>query len=254
MVWAFGSMTFVYFYMSFHLSSFFLSAVALLTIVCSMPLSMVLYWYIFQIDYYSSLHVLVLFIVIGIGADDVFVFVDAWKQSAAYPGVNESLEKRMAYTFRRAAKAMAVTSSTTAVAFLANAFSKLMPVKAFGLWAAILIPVNYILIILLFPAFLAFWERKVRDKCCVCKRCCKCCCKNQKVQDSSRAEHEKELEKEMTEQEKINLKYNKLPGVERFFANFWNRMIYLGKIPLVLIFLIFGCVAIYRASLISPLT
>ena len=34
-----------------------------------------------------------------------------------------TIEKRLSYSFRRAARAMAITSSTTAVAFFANALT-----------------------------------------------------------------------------------------------------------------------------------
>lgn len=84
----------------------------------------------------------------------------------------------MAYTIRRAYKAIAATSSTTAFAFLSNGFSSLMPVSAFGYFAAVVVPVNYILIVFYWPAFIVlyeikfrFWERAV-IKCCL--RSCKC--------------------------------------------------------------------------------
>jgi len=69
---------------------------------------------------------LVIFVVLGIAADDVFVFTDAWKQSAKEKALKDSINKRMAYTWRRAAKAMLVTSSTTGFAFIASSFSKLL--------------------------------------------------------------------------------------------------------------------------------
>ena len=70
--------------------------------------------------------------------------------------------KRMNYTWRRAAKAMLVTSSTTAFAFLASSFSKLMPIRSFGIFAAIIIPMNFILVITLYPAVLIIDERIVK--------------------------------------------------------------------------------------------
>ena len=67
---------------------------------------------------------MIIYIVLGIAADDIFVFFDAWKQSEHVdPEILDTKEKRLAYSWRRAVKAMAVTSSTTAVAFFANAFS-----------------------------------------------------------------------------------------------------------------------------------
>ena len=77
------------------------------------------------------MHLLIIFLVLGISADDIFVFVDAWRQSER---VDQSIVKhddihaRMAYTFRRAFRTMAFTSSTTAVAFFASYFSPLMPI------------------------------------------------------------------------------------------------------------------------------
>ena len=69
----------------------------------------------------------------------------------------------MAYTFRRASLAILATSSTTAFAFLSNGFSALMPVSAFGYFAFVVVPVNYILIVFYFPAFLIIYENQVKS-------------------------------------------------------------------------------------------
>lgn len=69
----------------------------------------------------------------------------------------------MAYTFRRASKSLLATSSTTAFAFMANGFSSLMPISAFGWFAFVIIPVNYVLIVLYFPAYLIVYENNVRE-------------------------------------------------------------------------------------------
>ena len=53
---------------------------------------------------------------------------------------------------------MLVTSSTTSVAFLANAFSPLMPIKAFGIFAGIIIPLNFLLVIFIFPSAVIMQE------------------------------------------------------------------------------------------------
>lgn len=76
----------------------------------------------------------------------------------------------MAVTFRRASKAMLATSSTTSAAFLATGFSSIMPISSFGIYAAILVPINYILVITFFPALLIIYEKKLKNSCC-------CCCK-----------------------------------------------------------------------------
>ena len=69
----------------------------------------------------------------------------------------------MAYSLRRSYKSILATSSTTALAFLSSGFSSLMPVSAFGYFAFLNIPVNYVLIIFYFPCFLVIYERTIRS-------------------------------------------------------------------------------------------
>lgn len=69
---------------------------------------------------------------------------------------------------------MAVTSSTTAVAFLANAFSDIMPLKAVTIYAAVIICVNYVQVVLFMPATLMFYKFYLQplnpfECCCVWK-------------------------------------------------------------------------------------
>ena len=64
--------------------------------------------------------------------------------------------------FRRASKSLLATSSTTAFAFMSNGFSTLMPVSAFGWFAFVVIPVNYILIVAYYPAFLIVYDKYVK--------------------------------------------------------------------------------------------
>jgi predicted RND superfamily exporter protein len=110
---------------------------------------------------------LVIFIVLGIAADDIFVFIDAWRQSEKIDSnILSDKKKRLAYSFRRAVRAMAVTSSTTSVAFFANYFSPLMPIRSFGIFAGIIVPVNYLLVVLMFPPATIFYERYFEGKGC----------------------------------------------------------------------------------------
>jgi predicted RND superfamily exporter protein len=108
---------------------------------------------------------MIIYIVLGIAADDIFVFYDAYQQSAEMDKkVMDTVDKRLAYSFRRASKAMAVTSSTTAVAFFANAFSPMIQISAFGIFAGIIVPVNFILVILIFPPAVVWYERVILAK------------------------------------------------------------------------------------------
>jgi len=73
------AVTFVFVYLSFHLQSCFLALVGITLILTSFPFTVVITEGIFQITYFSSLQVIAIFIVLGIAADDIFVFYDAWR-------------------------------------------------------------------------------------------------------------------------------------------------------------------------------
>ena len=108
---------------------------------------------------------MIIYIVLGIAADDIFVFFDAWNQSKNVDKeILDTKRKRMAYAWRRAVRAMAVTSSTTAVAFFANAFSPLLNIAAFGLFAGIIVPINYLLVVMIFPPAVIWYEEKILEK------------------------------------------------------------------------------------------
>jgi predicted RND superfamily exporter protein len=64
-----------------------------------------------------------------------------------------------------------VTSSTTCVAFLSNAVSELVPIRAFGVFAAIIVPVNYVLMCLMIPPAMIIYETKYKHRCLWLKFC-----------------------------------------------------------------------------------
>lgn len=77
--YAFWSLSFVFLYLWWHLSSCFLATIGVLIIIFSFPFTAVITYGVFGVKYFGFLHVLVIFIVLGIEADDIFVFTDGWK-------------------------------------------------------------------------------------------------------------------------------------------------------------------------------
>ena len=70
---------FVWAYMAFHIGAVPLASFGMLMIILSLPTAMIFYCPF--IRYFSTLHNLAVFIVLGVGADDVFVFTDAWRRT-----------------------------------------------------------------------------------------------------------------------------------------------------------------------------
>eukprot|EP00494_Astrolonche_serrata_P034128 UN34397 len=164
----------ILFYTCFHTKSGFLGLVGSFQILLAIPPAGVIYRYIFYIDFWGTMNPIVIFIMIGIGADDMFVMNDAWGQSRHIVG--DDPYKRMGYTFRRGAKAMLITSLTTSIAFFATSASPLVPIRAFGIFAGTVIAVNYIYFIVFFPCLIIIQERYPKLDCCQCCTCCPTCC------------------------------------------------------------------------------
>lgn len=168
---------FVFLFIWYHLGSLFMAALSMTMILMSFPVSYLLYSGICQITMNTTLNQLTIFIVLGIAADDIFVFCDAWRQSEFIPLLANNEKRRMAYAFKRSFRAIAVTSSTTAVAFLANAASDIRPIRGFGIFAAIIVPVNFFIVILIMPSVQVYHDRVFKHRCAYSK-ICGCCCKN----------------------------------------------------------------------------
>ena len=118
--WLGASFTTVFLYVSFHLQSMFLASISMLGIGLSLPVTIFVNKYIFQITMFNFLNYIAIFVILGIAADDVFVFTDCWKQSATFKELkvhgetkHQWLLKRMNYTWRRTSKAILTTSLTT---------------------------------------------------------------------------------------------------------------------------------------------
>lgn len=169
---AFGSFVAVFFYLRIMLGSWFLTAVGMFEIFMSLPLSWVFFSYVFQIKYFSTLNTLCIFIVMAIGADDIFVFMDAYKQSAGQgPEVLESLESRMSWVYRRSGSAMLLTSITTCAAFICTTFaSPIAGTASFGIFAAFVIFFDYLLVMTLFCTSVVIYHNRFESKpyCCNC--------------------------------------------------------------------------------------
>ena len=157
-----ASIMFVYYYIAFYTGSNFIGSMGMLQIILTLPLALFIYRGILQITFFNQLHVLAIYLVLGIGADDIFVFMDGWNQSI---NLYHNTADRLDVTFKRAFWAMAATSSTTCVAFMSTAISPIMPIASFGWYAAIGVLLNYVLAVTLFPCTLMVYHYKLYGCC-----------------------------------------------------------------------------------------
>ncbi|GBG25747.1 Protein dispatched-like 1 [Hondaea fermentalgiana] len=165
-VYAGAAGAFVFTMLCFHTRSVFLGFTSLLQILLSFPTAYFAYRFIVGIEHFGTLQSLAIFLVLGIGTDDIFIFWDAFRQSAvvfaAKADSPDVLVDRLDWAFRKAAGAMLVTSLTTFVAFFVTALSPIPNIKDFGMFAALLIVLNFFMVITIFPCLVIIHMRYIK--------------------------------------------------------------------------------------------
>lgn len=254
--YAIFSIGFVFFYIWFHLESLFMALASIILILLSFPMTYLIFSGILRISMNTTLNQLVIFIVLGIAADDIFVFCDAWRQTALIPLIANDDKRRMAFAFRRAFKAISVTASTTAIAFLSNALSDIRPIRAFGIFAAIIIPCNFAILITTIPAIQIIHDKYLKNQCNYGSICSCVINEKEKPKKTTKGGSNMNVFKSSTPEE---TKLDPPPceqtsRLTQFFAGDFNLTVMRSKRSFVFFFGILGILALITASFIGPLT
>lgn len=144
--------------MVIHTKSIWLAFMGILQIIYSVPLAYFVYHFIAGLRFFPVLNFMGVFVVAALGADDVFVAVDKWKNARIkYP--DATTEEIAMVAFPNAASAMLLTTSTTAIAFFATALCPVAPIRCFAVYCGLLIVFDYFMdVLIMFPA-LAIYDR-----------------------------------------------------------------------------------------------
>ncbi|XP_059194109.1 protein dispatched homolog 3 [Centropristis striata] len=137
--------------------SVFLTFFGLASIGLSCLMALFLYHVVFGVRYLGILNGVAAFVIIGIGVDDVFVFISTFRQASHL----RQPQQRMIYTIKTAGRATFLTSFTTAAAYAANTFSQIPAVHDFGLFMALIVSCCWLWVSALMPAALCIWTQCV---------------------------------------------------------------------------------------------
>ncbi|XP_075159969.1 RND transporter family member dispatched [Haematobia irritans] len=159
-----------------YTTSLFVTIMTCIAVIFSLGLAYFVYTLVFEMSFFPYMNLLAVVVIIGIGADDAFIFVKIWQcvlterfsktstittKSLANPEPEqtETLQNLMALTLKHAAISMFVTSITTAGAFYASYISYITAIKCFGIFAGTAVITNYFLMITWLPASISIMER-----------------------------------------------------------------------------------------------
>ena len=134
-----------------------------LSIVGAIALTHAMYFGVFERRWIGTIHVAGVFLAIGVGADDIFVICEHWRESAhriePQDTKQATLEARMEWTMSNSLFSIGITSITTAAAFASNCASRIPPVRLFGTYMATLILLLLCVTIVVIGSVLALNEK-----------------------------------------------------------------------------------------------
>eukprot|EP00924_Labyrinthula_sp_SR-Ha-C_P013912 augustus_masked-scaffold_5-processed-gene-17.9-mRNA-1 protein AED:1.00 eAED:1.00 QI:0/0/0/0/1/1/2/0/957 len=155
--------------MSAHIGSGLLTFLTMVAIQLSIVIGLLVYKGVFGIMFFTNIHIVVIFIILGVGADNFFCLNDAYAQASGKVSVTASdpIEfrvKKMQYAYYRAGTSVINTSLTTSIAFAATGVSPIKPIAAFGYFAALVLLVNLLYMFTIHPANLIVIEISCKKK------------------------------------------------------------------------------------------
>ncbi len=156
----------VLFWMSYTLESVFLAFYCMILVAASFPVTQLIYKEIAGIPVYQSLNLLCLFFVLGISLENIIILCEAWQWSRNCPYLKLSLKRRMAFTYRQTTRNIFTTTVVTTAACFSLVFTEVIPIRTFGFYAAILIFVNFAIVITMLPPMLVYFEQRIQPAVC----------------------------------------------------------------------------------------
>ncbi|XP_020897275.2 protein dispatched homolog 1 isoform X2 [Exaiptasia diaphana] len=143
------------------MESLILSLCAVLTIGFAFVLSYFFYILVYGFAFFPFFNLLTVIFIVGIGADDAFVYYDIFRKTKS-DNPKDNLLTLTVKSLKHAAISMFVTSFTTSAAFFANMSSHITAIKTFGIFAGISILTTFLLMITWFPINVMLHERWIQ--------------------------------------------------------------------------------------------
>ncbi|XP_023235014.1 patched domain-containing protein 3-like [Centruroides sculpturatus] len=109
---------------------------------------------------YIDLNISIIFLLLGIGLDDSFVLLAAWRRTDS----NDSVEKRISDAYSEAATSITITSLTNFISFTVGMTTPYKVIQIFSVYAALSILFDYLVQVTLFGGILALSGFREQNK------------------------------------------------------------------------------------------
>jgi len=160
----------VFMYMWFNVESLFLACMGMMQVLFSVFPTVTIWDSLINQQGVQFLQLIAVFMILGIGADTIFVLNDTFKQVKhelqGVPGITRI--HIFSVTYRRAVSAMLATTMTTSLAFFFGIFNPIPVIADFCIFACIIVISNFLYCITFGAACVAFQDRFMAGHLCCC--------------------------------------------------------------------------------------
>ncbi|XP_054767814.2 protein dispatched homolog 1-like [Lytechinus pictus] len=150
-----------------YTGSLFVTLMTIVDMVMSLIFAYFLYTVVFGLPFFPFMNVLAFVLIIGIGADDAFVYVDIWKKMRErHGGAPEKRVLVLQDTLHHAAVTMFVTSFTTSSALFSSVISSITALRCLAVYAGCAILINFIYTVTWLPAIVVIEDKYLQFRMC----------------------------------------------------------------------------------------
>jgi len=228
----------VWLYVVFMSRSIFLSTMAMVQIFSCFIIGFILYRLFFFNPFFGTFHIIAIFLLCGVGVDDMFVFQDHFEAALhVNPAHADNLWARLSWTWKLSCTAMGVTSLTTATSFFLNATSSFPGIASFGVFAGCLVVAMYTSMCFFWPALVCFNDRFFKSTPFCFGIADRQCCANSSEEMKEPLQHPGEIPK---------------PALVRFFEDHFSWFILSHRVKILIVFLGVSVYMFYNIALLAP--
>lgn len=254
------SLFIVLLYLMYMQDSMFLGLMGVMQILLSFAPVLLVYRYVIGQEYIGVLQLIAVYVILGIGMDNIFVFCDQFHHQKH----EKEFDVRMQKTFNIASRAMFTTSCTTFISFISTASSVFPAVSTFGIFAALLVLMNFIAVITFFPAVYAVYHTRIRfywwDHPSLLL-----CCKRDGLEEELKNKPAAEEGEESKEEDELNKEGDETVAAEAegeseekeaalvtFFRDTWAPLMVKLRYPILIFYLAIFIAAVVGTTQLNP--
>lgn len=154
--------------------SLFITLSAFTFIFFAVIVAYFIYGVVLRISFFPFMNLLAVVVLVGIGVDDVFVYLSVWRQAKHDPDTMTA-DQLAKTVMRRATPSALASSATTAAAFFTGgATSNVIVLRCFGVFAGLAVTSHFVILAVAMPAVLLLNARGLSSRASIwCSHCSK---------------------------------------------------------------------------------